>query len=113
MNYQGSDHDFVHYFGVSSPNKVSTNSWAFFPVPAADPKAEPVVLANKSKWSPEQGQHWIWRPFYVAEVEACKENGPQAIWLNEFWCLMINTTCELMCLLVFMFIVQRMRRGLD
>jgi hypothetical protein len=26
----------------------------------------------------------------------CKENGPQAIWLNRFWCLMINTTCELM-----------------
>jgi hypothetical protein len=43
----------------------------------------------------------------------CKENGPQAIWLNEFWCLMINTTYELMCLLVFMFIVHRMRRGLD
>jgi hypothetical protein len=31
----------------------------------------------------------------------CKENGPRAIWLNEFWCLMINTICELMCLLVF------------
>jgi hypothetical protein len=43
----------------------------------------------------------------------CKENGPRAIWLNEFWCLLINTTCELMCLLVFMFIVHRMRRGLD
>jgi hypothetical protein len=26
----------------------------------------------------------------------CKENGPRAIWLNRFWCLMINTTCELM-----------------
>jgi hypothetical protein len=26
---------------------------------------------------------------------ACKENGPQAIWLIEFWCLMINTICEL------------------
>jgi hypothetical protein len=43
----------------------------------------------------------------------CKENGPRAIWLNEFWCLLINTTCELMCLLVFMFIVHRMQRGLD
>jgi hypothetical protein len=26
---------------------------------------------------------------------------------------MINTTYELMCLLVFMFVVHRMRRGLD
>jgi hypothetical protein len=42
-----------------------------------------------------------------------RKNGPRAIWLNEFWCLMINTTCELICLLVFMFIVHRMRRGLD
>ena len=25
MNYQGNDHDFVHTFGVASPNKVSTN----------------------------------------------------------------------------------------
>jgi hypothetical protein len=40
------------------------------------------------------------------QQKGCKENGPQAIWLNEFWCLMINTTCELMCLLVFMFIVH-------
>ena len=38
----------------------------------------------------------------------CKENGPQTIWLNRFWCLMINITCGLMCLLVFMFIVHRM-----
>jgi hypothetical protein len=38
----------------------------------------------------------------------CKENGLRAIWLNEFWCLMINTTWELMCLLVFVFVVHRM-----
>jgi hypothetical protein len=38
----------------------------------------------------------------------CKENGPQAIWLNKFWCLMINTTCGQMCLLVFMFVVHMM-----
>jgi hypothetical protein len=25
----------------------------------------------------------------------CKENGPRAIWLIEFWCLMINTIREL------------------
>jgi hypothetical protein len=31
----------------------------------------------------------------------CKENGPRAIWLNRFWCLMINTTCELMYFQVF------------
>jgi hypothetical protein len=49
----------------------------------------------------------------VESNRGCKENRPLAIWLNEFWCLMINTTCELMCLLVFMFIVHRMRRGLD
>jgi hypothetical protein len=38
----------------------------------------------------------------------CKENGPRAIWLNEFWCLMINIIYELMCLLVFVFVVHRM-----
>jgi hypothetical protein len=43
----------------------------------------------------------------------CKENGPRAIWLIEFWCLMINTTCELISFLVFVFVVHRMRRELD
>ena len=43
----------------------------------------------------------------------CKENGPQAIWLNRFWCLMINTTCGLICLLVFIILVHRVRRELD
>jgi hypothetical protein len=43
----------------------------------------------------------------------CKENGPRAIWLIEFWCLMINTTFGLICLLVFIIIVHRMQRELD
>jgi hypothetical protein len=30
-----------------------------------------------------------------------KENGPRAIWLIEFWCLMINTIRELISFLVF------------
>jgi hypothetical protein len=38
----------------------------------------------------------------------CKENEPRAIWLNIFWCLMINITCGLMCLLVFVLVVHRM-----
>jgi hypothetical protein len=38
----------------------------------------------------------------------CKENGPRAIWPNRFWCLMINITCGLMYLLVFVFVVHRM-----
>jgi hypothetical protein len=38
----------------------------------------------------------------------CKENGPRVIWLNRFWCLMINITSGLMCLLLFMFVVHRM-----
>jgi hypothetical protein len=33
---------------------------------------------------------------------------PRAIWLNRFWCLMINITCGLMHLLVFVFVVHRM-----
>jgi len=71
MNYQGSDHDSVHSpGGVSSPDKVSTNSRALVPVAAADPNAGAVVPANKSKRSPEQGQRRIRRPFSVAEVEA-------------------------------------------
>jgi hypothetical protein len=38
------------------------------------------------------------------------ENGPRTIWLNRFWCLMINITCGLMYLLVFVFVfvVHRM-----
>jgi hypothetical protein len=38
----------------------------------------------------------------------CKENRPRAIWLIEFWCLMINTICELISFLVFVFVVHRM-----
>jgi hypothetical protein len=38
----------------------------------------------------------------------CKENGHRAIWLNIFWCLIINITCGLMCLLVFVLVVHRM-----
>jgi hypothetical protein len=44
--------------------------------------------------------------FYV--LYNCKENGPRAIWLNRFWCLMINITCGLTCLLVFVFVVHMM-----
>jgi hypothetical protein len=43
----------------------------------------------------------------------CKENGPRAIWLIEFWCLMNNTIRELISFLVFVFVVHRMRRELD
>jgi hypothetical protein len=39
----------------------------------------------------------------------CKENGPRAIWLIEFWCLMFNTICELISFLVFVFVVHRMQ----
>jgi hypothetical protein len=43
------------------------------------------------------------------KIGGCKENGPRTIWLNKFWCLMINITCGLLCLLVI-FIVHRMLR---
>jgi hypothetical protein len=49
----------------------------------------------------------------IVGLKRCKENGPRAIWLIEFWCLMINTTCELISFLVFVFVVHRMRRELD
>jgi hypothetical protein len=39
----------------------------------------------------------------------CKKNGLRAIWLIEFWCLMINTIRELISFLVFVFIVHRMQ----
>jgi hypothetical protein len=42
-------------------------------------------------------------------LDRCKENGPRAIWLSKFWCLMIDTICGLMCLLVFIIVVHRMR----
>jgi hypothetical protein len=38
-----------------------------------------------------------------------KENGPRAIWLIEFWCLMFNTIRELISFLVFVFVVHRMQ----
>jgi hypothetical protein len=34
----------------------------------------------------------------------CKENGPRAFWLIEFWCLMNNTIRELIRFLVFVFV---------
>jgi hypothetical protein len=37
-----------------------------------------------------------------------KENGPRAVWLKMFLCLMINITCGLICLLVFMIVFHRM-----
>jgi hypothetical protein len=40
----------------------------------------------------------------------CKENGPWVFWLKGFWCLMINITCGLMRLLVFVFIVHWRRK---
>jgi hypothetical protein len=39
----------------------------------------------------------------------CKENGPRATWLIEFWCLMNNTIHELISFLVFVFVVHRMQ----
>jgi hypothetical protein len=47
----------------------------------------------------------VWK---LSPHAACKENGPRAIWLKSFWCLMINITCELISLLVFMVVVHRM-----
>jgi hypothetical protein len=54
-------------------------------------------------------------PYYSARMACyleavCKENGPRAIWLIEFWCLMNNTIRELISFLVFVFVVHRMRR---
>jgi hypothetical protein len=48
------------------------------------------------------------QPLVLPILPLCKENGPRAISLNEFWCLMINTIRELMNFLVFVFVVHRM-----
>jgi hypothetical protein len=45
--------------------------------------------------------------------DGCKENGPRAFLLIEFWCLMNNTISELISFLVVVFVVHRMRRELD
>jgi hypothetical protein len=50
---------------------------------------------------------------FEVDLPWCKENGPWAIWLIEFWCLINNTIRELISFLVFMFVVHRMRRELD
>jgi hypothetical protein len=42
-------------------------------------------------------------------LHMCKENGPWAIWLIEFWCLINNTIRELISFLVFVFVVHRMQ----
>jgi hypothetical protein len=52
------------------------------------------------------------KPGHVS-VPDCKENGPRAFWLIEFWCLMNNTIRELIRFLVFVFVVHKMRRELD
>jgi hypothetical protein len=57
---------------------------------------------HRMQWDGEDGESTT--EYY----ETCKENGPRAIWLNRFWCLMINITCGLMCLLVFVFVVHMM-----
>jgi hypothetical protein len=72
-----------------------------------DEAASAIAGRSSGRSSTERG-----RAESTAEQE-CKENGPRAIWLIEFWCLMINTTCGLICLLVFIIIVHRMRRELD
>jgi hypothetical protein len=56
-------------------------------------------------WKASEGM--IIRP-YEEGHQTCKENGPRAIWPNRFWCLIINITYGLMCLLVFVFVVHRM-----
>jgi hypothetical protein len=48
-------------------------------------------------------------PMPSAYNRVCKENGPRAIWLIEFWCLMFNTIRELISFLVFVFVVHRMQ----
>jgi hypothetical protein len=53
------------------------------------------------------------QPLSATMQTSCKENGPRAFWLIEFWCLMNNTIRGLICLLVFIIIVHRMRRELD
>jgi hypothetical protein len=53
------------------------------------------------------------RPRRPPARRRCKENGPRAIWLIEFWCLMNNIIRELISFLVFVFVVHRMRRELD
>jgi hypothetical protein len=55
----------------------------------------------------QQNDHIATLNAKIAEDE-CKENGPRAIWLIEFWCLMNNTIRELISFLVFVFVVHRM-----
>jgi hypothetical protein len=74
----------------------------------------------------KEGMDSLVKPFEISEIKkaidqmhkdstpgsngfgARKENGPRAIWLIEFWCLMINTIRELISFLVFVFVVHRM-----
>jgi hypothetical protein len=68
--------------------------------------AEWLLLFRDPVWFAAVGR--VVRPEAV-----CKENGPRAFWLIEFWCLMNNTIRELISFLVFVFVVHRMQRELD
>jgi hypothetical protein len=84
--------------------------WTLVPCPKKNVVGTKWVFRNKQD---EHGVVTRNKARLVAKGYACKENGPQAFWLIEFWCLMINTTYGLICLLVFIIIVHRMRRERD
>jgi hypothetical protein len=77
-------------------------------------KASPHLIEDSDQSSSCSALERTWRNITAPsrsprrQSRKCKENGPRPIWLNRFWCLMINITCGLICLLVFAFVVHRM-----
>jgi hypothetical protein len=77
--------------------------WFSLPVfTGAFPALSPLTEARAVSLSPFKGPGVFSRGKQpslapIFPLTACKENGPRAIWLNRFWCLMINITCGLIC----------------
>jgi hypothetical protein len=98
---------------ISPPLALSTKTGSFFPF---NPIAETKIVNQEQKGNKSISMNLELNtpiPECSGSLCNCKENGPRAIWLIEFWCLMINTTCGLICLPVFIIIVHRMQRELD
>jgi cytochrome bd-type quinol oxidase subunit 1 len=99
-------------FKATEEKKEEPTPTKTLPIDASKIDNEEMALTIKSIQKilkPRKGKEYKPRSKKVATY---KKNGPRAIWLKRFWCLMINITCGLMCLLVFMFVVHMMRKRL-
>jgi hypothetical protein len=88
-----------------APKRASSKA-----APSVDEAAKVALLAEKKGKAPADNTHQeAGENEALSKRQCCKENGPRAIWLIEFWCLMNNTIRKLISFLVFVFVVHRMQ----